>query len=58
MAAGTANITLWQIREGLNQQIEPQCVQQTHTHTPESNPYTQYRQHLSGISTSTKAMHS
>lgn len=30
---GKANFTLWKIRDVLNQQIEPQCAQQRHTHT-------------------------
>lgn len=48
MAAGTANITPWKIREVLNQQIEPQCAHETHSHAPESDPYKQHRQHKKG----------
>lgn len=59
MAVGKANITLRKIREVLNQQIEPQCAQQTHTHTHThtlSLIHTQYRQHLSEISASTRTV--
>lgn len=34
MAVGEANITMWKIREVLNQQIEPQRAQQKRTRMP------------------------